>query len=284
MDPATLESLQFVLQPALFVLLFVVVFVIGRWADHLVTSYAIDEQITDADNPALAISLSGYYLGIAIIFIGTSLGPSYGLGRDLLLMGSYSLGGIALLLLSRIINDRLILRDFSTEKEIIEDRNMGTGIVLFASYVASALIVAGALHGQGGGPHTALAFYALGQVALIAFSWVYDVVTPYSLHDEIEQDNFAAGIGFGGALVAIGIIVMRAVSGNFVSWGADLQYLGLNVLIVFVYLLGVRLFFDRLVLSGADLQEEIVNDRNVGAGLLEFTVSIGFAAVLFFVL
>lgn len=278
------EAFQVVLKPTLFVLLFVVVFVIGRWVEHLVTSYDVDAAITDADNPALAISLSGYYLGIAIIFIGASLGPSYGLEMDLLLMGGYSLGGVVLLLLSRVINDRLILRDFSTEKEIIEDHNMGTGIVLFASYVASALVVAGAIHGQGGGPLTALAFYALGQVALIAFTWLYDLVLPYSLHDEIEQDNFAAGIGFGGALVAIGIIVMRAVSGNFVSWAADLQYLGLNVLIVFVYLLGVRLFFDRLVLAGADLNKEITQDRNVGAGLLEFTVSVGFAAVLFFVL
>jgi uncharacterized membrane protein YjfL (UPF0719 family) len=284
MDPSSLEALQFVLRPTLFVLLFVAVFMIGRWIEHAVTSYAVDEQITDADNPALAISLSGYYLGIAIIFIGASLGPSYGLEMDLLLMGGYSLGGIVLLLASRVINDRLILRDFSTQKEIIEDRNMGTGIVLFASYVASALIVAGSIHGQGGGPLTALAFYAIGQVALIAFTWLYDIVLPYSLHDEIEQDNFAAGIGFGGALVAIGIIVMRAVSGNFVSWAADLRYLGLNVLIVFVYLLGVRLFFDRLVLAGADLNEEITQDRNVGAGLLEFTVSVGFAAVLFFVL
>jgi uncharacterized membrane protein YjfL (UPF0719 family) len=284
MDPSSLEALQFVLRPTLFVLLFVAVFMIGRWIEHAVTSYAVDEQITDADNPALAISLSGYYLGIAIIFIGASLGPSYGLEMDLLLMGGYSLGGIVLLLASRVINDRLILRDFSTQKEIIEDRNMGTGIVLFASYVASALIVAGSIHGQGGGPLTALAFYAIGQVALIAFTWLYDIVLPYSLHDEIEQDNFAAGIGFGGALVAIGIIVMRAVSGDFVGWASDLQYLGLNILIVFVYLLGVRLFFDRLVLSGADLNEEIVRDRNVGAGLLEFTVSIGFAAVLFFLL
>ena len=60
--------------------------------------------------------------------------------------------------------------------------------------------------------------------------------------------------------------------------------LGLNVLIVFIYLLVVRFFFDKVVIPRSDLNFEIVKDRNVGAGLLEFVVSIGFASVLFLVL
>jgi hypothetical protein len=74
------------------------------------------------------------------------------------------------------------------------------------------------------------------------------------------------------------------VSGDFVGWVEDLQFLGLNVLLVFVYLVGVRLFFDKVVIPRHDLNLEITRDRNVGAGLLEGAVSIGFAAVLFFVL
>jgi uncharacterized membrane protein YjfL (UPF0719 family) len=232
----------------------------------------------------LAVSTAGYYLGIIIVFIGAVVGPSTTLLWDLLLVGGYGLGGIVLLLLSRVINDRFILRGFSTQRELIDDQNPGTGAVLFGSYVASALIVAGSIQGEGGGPHTALAFYALGQVALILFTWLYDWMAPYSLLDQIEQDNVAAGVGFGGALIAIGIIVMRAVSGDFVSWAADLQYLGGNVLLVFVYLVVVRLFFDRILIPQSDLSVEIIRDRNVGAGLLEGAVSIGFAAVLFFVL
>lgn len=284
MDVLSSDLLWTVVEPLSLLLLFFVLFVLGKWVDNLVTSHEVDRELTRRDNPALAISTAGYYLGIAIIFIGATLGPSYGLEMDLLLIGGYTTGGIGLLLLSRFINDKLILRGFSTQRELIEDRNPGTGVVLFGSYVASALIVAGSIHGQGGGPHTALAFYALGQVALVAFTWIYNFLTPYSLLDEIERDNFAAGIGFAGALIAIGIIIMRAVSGDFAGWAVNLQSLGLNILIVFVYLVGLRVFFDKIVIPEDDLNFEIVRDQNVGAGLLEFTVSVGFAAVLFFVL
>ena len=284
MESLPVDGLWGLVPPAALLVLFFALFVVGKWIDNLVTAHEIDRELTQRDNPALAISTAGYYLGIAIIFIGASLGPSYGLEMDLLLVGGYTAGGIVLLLLSRWINDKLILRGFSTQRELIDDRNPGTGVVLFGSYVASALIVAGSVHGQGGGPHTALAFYALGQVALIAFTYLYDLLTPYSLLQEIEQDNFAAGIGFAGALIAIGILIMRAVSGDFESWAVNLASLGWNVLLVFVYLVGLRVFFDKIVIPDDDLNFEIVRDRNVGAGLLEFTVSVGFAAVLFFVL
>ncbi|MFB6229545.1 MAG: DUF350 domain-containing protein [Salinibacter sp.] len=277
-------TVQALVSGTCFVILFAVVFMIGRWANRMITSYDIEEVLTEEDNPALAVSLAGYYLGIVIIYVGALLGPSHGLQTDLLLVGGYALGGILLLLLSRYLNDKLILTGFSADKEILEDRNPGTGVVRFGSYVASALIVAGAVHGEGGGPHTALAFYALGQVALLLFLWLYDFMTPYSLQDQIEQDNFAAGIGFSGALVAIGLIIMRAVSGDFIGWVGNLRILGLNLLVIFVYLVGVRFFFDKMMIPESDLNVEIVRDRNVGAGLLEFAVSVGFSGVLFFVL
>jgi uncharacterized membrane protein YjfL (UPF0719 family) len=279
-----IESLQAVKNPAAFLLLFCVVFVLGKWVNDTLSGHSVDKQLTEKDNPALAISTAGYYIGIIVIYIGALIGPSTTLLYDLLLVGGYGLGGILMLLLSRVINDRLILRGFSAERELIEDRNPGAGAVLFGSYVASALIVAGSIQGQGGGPHTALVFYVLGQAALVVFTGLYDWVAPYSLLEQIEQDNVAAGVGFGGALIAIGIIIMRAVSGDFVSWAADLQYLGWNVLLVFVYLVGVRFFFDRILIPESDLNVEIARDRNVGAGLLEGLVSIGFASVLFFVL
>lgn len=282
--PLVNSALETAREPAAYLALFAILFVIGKWCYAFVTSYGVDRELMQKDNPALAISTAGYYLGIIIIFIGASVGPSTDLIQDLITIGAYGFGGILLLLLSRVINDRLILRDFSTKRELIEDQNSGTGAVLFGSYVASALIIAGSIQGEGGGPHTALAFYLLGQVALIVFTWLYDWMAPYSLLEQIEQDNVAAGVGFGGALVAIGIIILRSVSGDFVGWIADLQYLGWNILLVFVYLVGVRLFFDKVVIPRSDLNVEITRDRNVGAGLLEGAVSIGFAAVLFFVL
>ncbi|MEZ4847611.1 MAG: DUF350 domain-containing protein [Bacteroidia bacterium] len=47
---------------------------------------------------------------------------------------------------------------------------------------------------------------------MVLFAFLYVKLTPYSVHDEIEKDNVAAGLGFAGGLISIGIIVMKGVS------------------------------------------------------------------------
>ena len=42
----------------------------------------------------------------------------------------------------------------------------------------------------------------------------------------------------------------------------------------------VRFLMDRLVITGEALNQEIVEDRNIAAGLLEMTVAIAFAMVI----
>lgn len=265
---------------AAWIALFMLVFLAARWIRELATSYDTHEQVITHDNVAVAIALAGYYIGVIIIFIGAYLGPAETLLDDLLTVGGYSLLGILLLNVARLVTDKLVLHAFSVRKELIEDRNTGTGVVMFATYVAAGLIVAGAVHGEGGSIWTALAFFVLGQAALVLFTFVYEFTTPYALHAEIEADNVSAGVGFSGALIAIALIVMNAIEGDFVSWSSNLTTLGIEVAAVFAFLVLVRLFFDKVLLPGAELNQEIARDRNLGAGILEFAISVGFAAVL----
>jgi uncharacterized membrane protein YjfL (UPF0719 family) len=263
-------------------LLFMFMLFFAKVINDLVTPYQVDEELTEKDNVALSISIGGYFCANAVVFIGAFLGPSRGILEDLMDVGGYALLGIVLLNLSRLINDRLILYQFSNFKEIIEDRNAGTGAVQLGSYLASGLIVAGSIHGEGGGILTALAFFALGQVALIAFAWIYNRITPFDIHDEIEKDNVAAGVAFGGSLVAVGILLMKAASGNFVDWPTNLSIFAMDVAVVLLFLPLVRYFFDKVMIPKTDLNKEIQEDRNLGAGLLESTVAISFATILFF--
>ena len=272
------------LQASSLAVLYIVVLLLSKMVHDWFTPFSVDDELTQKDNLALAVSMGGYFMATTIVFLGALLGPSSGILQDLLLVGGYSLLGILLLNLSRLINDKCVLYKFSNVKEIITDRNAGTGAVQFGSFVASGLIVAGAINGEGGGLVTALVFFALGQLALILFAVIYNRFTPFDIHAEIEKDNVAAGVGFGGALVALGCILMRGVSGNFVSWSYNLQNFAWSVVLVFVLLPVVRFIFDKLIIPKADLNKEIQQDRNVGAGFLEALVMIGFAVVLFFVM
>jgi len=263
---------------------YIVLFTLAKWINHLTLPYHLNKQLTEEDNPAVAVSLVGYFVGVTVIYIGAVDGEGYGLLLDMMLVSAYSLGGILCLNLSRWINDKLILSKFSVTKEIIEDRNAGTGIVQAASYIASGLVIAGAVHGEGGGAVSALVFYVVGQVILIVFAWIYEKVTPYSFHDEIEKDNLAAGLGFSGGMIAIGIIIMKATSGDFESYADHFSTLAFDIALILVYIVFVRYFFDKVIIPGADLSDEISQDKNIGAGLMEMFVSISFATVLFFVL
>ena len=266
------------------ILLFMVVMLLAKWINDFFTPYKVDEELTLKDNIALATSIAGYFGAITIIYIGAFIGPSKGIFQDIKVISGYSLLGIILLNFSRLINDKLILYKFSNVKEIIEDRNVGTGAVQFGSYISSSLIIAGAIHGQGGGLHTALAFFGLGQLALIAFVWLYNFITPFDIHDEIEKDNAAAGVAFGGTLIAVGVILMKGTSGDFISWTHNLSVFGIDVVLIFILLPVVRFFFDKIIIPRDSLNREIQNDKNLGAGFLEMITAVSFSIILFFVM
>ncbi len=267
------------------ILLFSVVFIVSKYVKRYVSGINLDHALTTDDNPALAASMAGYFAGVTAVFIGAIDGPDgKHIWHDILTVGAYFIGGILLLNIARIINDKLILYKFNAMDAVGTKHNTAVGVVQGASYIASGLIIAGSVHGEGGGPVAALVFFAIGQVALVLFALLFEKLTPYSVLGELEKNNLAAGLGFSGGLIAIGIIMMRAVSGGFTSWADSLMWVGIDAALIFVYLIVVRLFFDKLILSGSNLNKEIATDQNTGAGLLEMMVSICFALVLFFVM
>lgn len=268
--------------PLSLLLLYLIVFWVSKWAVNKFTPYDINAEISEKHNKAVAISLSGYLIAVTLIFSSALIGPSKGIINDLILVGGYSLAGIIMLNLSRVINDKLILYKFKNKSELVDDQNEGTGAVVAGSFIASGLVVAGAIHGEGGGIQTAIIFFALGQGALILFSKVYNLITPYDIHDEIEKDNVAAGVAFGGTLIALGIILMNGASGNFISWSENLIRFVLVSCGAFVVLPAFRYVMDKFLIPHYDLNHEIQNDRNTSAGILESAMVVCFSSIVFF--
>ncbi len=257
----------------------------ARMINDLMTPYKLTVQLTEKDNPALSVSVAGYLVGVAIIFVGSLIGPEgESLSADLLSTAGYSLLGILLLNLSRIINDKAILFKFDNTKEIIEDRNIGTGAAQAGSYLASAALIAASIQGEGGGVHTLLAYYAIGQLALVLVTTTYNLITPFDVHEEIEKDNGAVGVSLGGYLAATGVIIAGGLAGDFLSWGDAGMTIALYTVAAAVVLPLVRLLFDLFLLPGAKLNDELSRDRNIGAALLESGTLLSFSLLTLFVL
>ena len=255
-----------------------VLFWLGKLVKDLTTtSYSVREELVEKDNVALGVAMAGYYFGLVMAIGGTLSGPSQGLENDLFDIGIYGLLAIILLNLSRLVNDGLILHGFKIRDELIDDQNAGTGAVIAASYIATGLVIFGAVSGEIGGIVTTVVFWALGQAALVLAGLVYEWITPYSIHDEIEKDNVAAGVAFAGALVGIGIIVFHASAGNFISWEVNLQDFAIEVVAGLILLPIVRFIADVILLPGQKLTNEIANQEhpNLGAGFIEATSYVG---------
>ncbi len=274
----------------LYIVLGIAVLILSKFAVNLMTPYKIDKELVHSDNTALGVTLAGYYAGVVIIFLGAVVGDATreldSIGAAALEAGldlGYAVFGILALNLCRKVVDLAILYKFSTVKEIITDRNVGTGAVEAGAMVATALMIAGAVNGQGSFLSTAV-FFLLGMILLILFSHFHALLTPYDDHEEIEKDNVAAGAYLGLSMIALGVIVFKATVGDFVSWGYNLSWFAGYAVLGFLGLAVLQKLILFVFLPGANIEEEISRDRNLNIAWIGGTLSVGIAVMIFFLL
>jgi uncharacterized membrane protein YjfL (UPF0719 family) len=265
-------SLDQVVTALIYLVSVFVLFLIGKWIyDKLNRKFVLRVELVERDNVALALAVVGYYLGLVLAIGGILMGPSSGIVDDLIDIFFFGILAILLLNLSSYINDKIILYKFNNVKEIIDDRNAGTGVVEGANHIAVGLIISGALSGEGGDLITAAVFWILGQLVLIIAGFVYDFITPFDVHDEIEKDNVATGVAFAGMLIALGNIIRIGLAGDFISWESNLSQFAGFVLFGLILMPILRMVTDKLLLPGVKLTDELVNQEtpNIGAGAIE---------------
>ena len=150
-------------------------------------------------------------------------------------------------------------------------------MVEFAVFVATGLNIYGALFGLGGSIFTAMVFWILGQTVLVLIGKYYNFITQYNIHEHIEKDNVAVGIGFAGALIAIGNLLRAASAEHFISWEENLMTFVLFMVVGLILLPIARILTDRILLPGRSLADELVNQvkPNQGAAFLEASSYIG---------
>ena len=270
-----------------YLLAILIVFVIAKLLYDLFTPYKLSHQLTEVDNKAVAVSFTGYMFAVGIVIYGVFTSePDAGyvltqkeLLLDLLALLIWSLIGILLLNCARIINDKILLKKFNNIKELVDDRNIGTGAVELGSYVGSALIIRAALYGSDSsfiiGVAGTVIYFILGQLGFIIFAWLYQLLSRYDLHAEIEKDNISAGLAFGAGMIAIAILL----SGFIMRYDSLLGFSAWLIASLF-FLTVSRYLVDKILLPGSLLDEEISRDQNWGAALIEGGVAIILALML----
>jgi uncharacterized membrane protein YjfL (UPF0719 family) len=251
-----------------------------KFLDDRRTSFNEDEQILEASNLAVSLRKSGMYLGLALGLAGTFFGRSQGLVEDLI---NFVIAGVVLMILlfvAFIVNDKIILRRIDDDKAVSEG-NTAVGLVEFAGYVSSGIIMNGAFSGEGGGILVAGVFFLLGQAALIITFYLLEAVTPRNICEDIEvRQNAAAGMDVAGMLIALAIILRASLAGSFTGWIQGLKGFGLYFAAGLLALVVFRFLARIIFVPKSSYDQEIAGDRNLSVATLFSVVQVGLALVI----
>lgn len=257
------------------VLAMIVLLIIARAVYRLMLGQSVTDTLINRDNKAAAVSLCGFLLGVINVVIPILSGPSHSFWGDVKGVLAYGIGGIVAMAVASMIFEQYSRVTGVPLREQIAAGNLAAGIVDGAIHFASSQIVAGALSGDGGSIVPTVVFWLAGVAALIALTHVFRILTIYNDSHLIGNGNVAAALGSAGLIVAIGMMVGLAVSGNFTGYAESFRDFGLMLLVVLVLYPVRQIIVQMLFLGGGfsfrggRLDHEIAEDQNVGAGLLE---------------
>jgi len=272
-----------------FIVLSLVILLIGKLINDKLSGYDLDNELTERDNKAIAISFSGFVMSLCIVISAVLFSPS---AAEILDSGSpafiedikqtclWSSVGVGLLLTARLICDKLMLPRFSNKAELIRDKNLGVGFVQAGSYISTALVLKASLMTPESSPllveigYTVL-WFIISQALLIAYSITYQKATKHDIHEDLRKDNTAVGVALSGNIIAFSILLSFFISSydsilGLIIWAAT------SMLLLSI----VRIAVDKMILPKHALSDELSKDGNWGAGAIEAVSLIGSALII----
>lgn len=260
-----------------FALLALALLLIAYWASAVQLGGSVAERLMNG-NGAIALRQAGMMVGLGLALSHYLAGPAgVDVSKDLLTTAVDGLLMTALLLAAAMVDERLILPIIDNRKSL-QDGNLAVGLVELGHLTATGLVASGAFSGESGSMATVLVFFLLGQTGLV----ITGTITRrwLQLESTIAAGNISAGLKLSGTLLAMGIIMGRAVSGPSLGWETDLLGfavslgIGLPLLLLSVWLI------DLVLLPKRVLREIIHEDRNIGAVVVAVAAEIGVAITI----
>lgn len=246
----------------------------------------VDHQIEEESNLAVALRRCGLGLGFGLGLAGVvSGGVAHfidgwaAVGQGLLDLVTYSAVLLVFFFVAQVVAERAVLHHVDNTRELHQG-NDAVGFAEFGILTATGLIAYGSFQGEGGGWYTSVAFFAMGQAALVLFAIVYEWATPFDCLDEIRDGNAAAGLMLGGTLVALGVVLGFAISGDFTGWREGVVGFAVSATAGMALLIPFQWLVARVFLPNTTLAIEVSRDRNMAACSVTVAVQIALAIMI----
>jgi uncharacterized membrane protein YjfL (UPF0719 family) len=254
--------------------LMLLAFIAGRFLFVLISrmeGYSLAHELNRNDNPAVGIRYGLFLLAIMLSFSQVIYVSGEGWSESLRNVTIYGGVVVGMLLVSRYVNDYLILYGFDNNRELIGEKNIAVAIVEGTTYLATAFIMASALPFFTEHVGESFVWFLIGQILFVVLAFFYRRMIP-GVFEELSTHNHACALSLGGLLLASGIALHHAISGPSVGWIKDFQSVGMYLGGWLAFLIVVYLVTNRVIFSSARIRQEVMEQRNIAAGVVEAVV------------
>lgn len=250
---------------------------------HVDPSY----ELAQKDNAAFGISLAGVVFGVTLVLSGVIPNSwTMDITEVAIAVAVYGVIGIGLMVLTRVIFDRIAVPRISIRDEIIKG-NSAAAIIDAGNVIAAALVIRAVMVWTPTNSLESLLdllkLYVVSQVVLTIIALVHvrlftmHGVDDRTLQDEIHGGNTALALRFSGRRIGIAFAI-TAASNIMVYELYSVDRLLLEWAFVSVlFVVGVTLLSwlaTRIILFGINVNDEVINQRNVALGAMQGTIYI----------
>jgi len=262
----------------------IALFVLQRLLQHTIRSSGSARTDSLGKNHARALREVGDVLGVLLVSAAVVKNCVKGedLARDVGLVGAFGGVGLVLLEVTGMLGERLLLG--RRIGPALERGNLAAGIAAGSHTVAVSIVISRALAGSDlRGLELSAAFFGLGIVTHQIVVTLFRALTVYDDAEQIDGENTAAAISYGGASISVAIVIARALEGDFEGWRkailgfSGLAACALGLLVVRQLVVPSLVLGQAPALRGGPLDEAVGRERNVGVAALEAATLVGAA-------
>lgn len=252
---------------------------------------ASEEHFTK-DNTAFGISMAGLVFAVTIMLSGTIYGdPSRDIEGAFVAVGLYGALGILLMVLTRIIFDKVALPKISIRDEIVKG-NVAAGVIDAGNMIATALVIRAVMTwittNTVDDIGALLLGYIISQIILTTVTYIRSKVFSIKNPGKLIQDNFRDGnvalaVRFAGRRIGTAFAI-TAASHIMVYEVFDIQPLLLTwagISILMIIALNILSFIaDKVILYGVNIEKEIIFQKNLALGVIQAIIYISLGLLL----
>jgi len=253
----------------------------------------VNGELSVKDNPAFGTVLASTFLAYFIVMSGATSGGDVDVEymSEILVMLQYGVSGMIMLMVSRFINDKMVMRNLSVSEELKKE-NMAVAIMDSGNTLATAMMIFAYMTWVQGYNLTtiSLVFYGwiVSQVLLSLLSFIrfkiYKSNDNHTLYDAIKNGNVAVAIRntcYRLAIASTPLIASMHVEfleedGLWQSTMILFYAIMLSLLILLISTLMRKILF-----MSVDFRDEINEQNNTGLAKVEGFIVIGVAIMLY---